>query len=247
MCLESRFPSRTRSHCWSRRGRRRKRDPAARETTGRRPLAGSAPASQTCAKSPFRHFGEMAASGGMRHLGCERFRRKARVGSGPTRAMKASARYGSIRQKAATVEGCQTVRDTSLSSWEQKRRDGRLGLSDLLSCSILAAIRADRRTATRAAAPPFAECKTAPADGPYWTSGTPRDAALGIRRRVAALMLVCGDPAGEAAAGRTGSPSQSVPTGVPVVPSPNICAGRSYGTPRSPAAPKPYRLQGGCP
>ncbi len=46
----------------------------------------------------------------------EWIRRKARVRSGPIRASKASARYGSIRQEAALTRVRQTVRDTSLSS-----------------------------------------------------------------------------------------------------------------------------------
>jgi hypothetical protein len=48
-------------------------------------------------------------------FGGERIRRIARVGSGPIRAMKASARYGSIRQEAALSRVRQTVRDTSQS------------------------------------------------------------------------------------------------------------------------------------
>lgn len=48
-----------------------------------------------------------------RHPG-ERSRRNARVRSGPIRAIKASARYGSIRKEAAPSRVRQTVRDASV-------------------------------------------------------------------------------------------------------------------------------------
>jgi len=41
---------------------------------------------------------------------------QARVGSGPMRTMKASARYGSIRREAALSRVRRTARDTSLFS-----------------------------------------------------------------------------------------------------------------------------------
>jgi len=85
-----------------------------------------------------RAIGEMAASGGMRHLGREPSRRKARVGSGPIRAMKASARYGSIRREAALSRVRQTARPrrfpvfVNAAAWCASLENGMAGFSQRL-------------------------------------------------------------------------------------------------------------------
>ncbi len=86
-------------------------------------------------------FVEMAASGGMRHLG-RRSRRKARVGSGPIQAMKASARCGSIRQGAA-LRGC--VKPSATLLGLRRRRGGRWRCEDETDGDLHASVRTNAR------------------------------------------------------------------------------------------------------